>query len=106
IDALNSDRYLRLLERLDELVGVPMDVTRGRLSRMARKAIERADLALDGAEGHDEGLHEARKRYKAARYAVEVLRPLHGEPARKLASRLTDLQDVLGIHQDTIVTSE
>jgi CHAD domain-containing protein len=108
IDALNSSRYLRLLERLDELVAVPFgtDLTHGRLRRMARKAIERADMALDEAEDRDEGLHEARKRYKAARYAVEVLRPLYSEPARRLASRLTDLQDALGTHQDTIVTSE
>jgi CHAD domain-containing protein len=82
------------------------DVTRGRLRTLARKAIARADRALDEAGDRDEGLHEARKRYKAARYAVEVLRPLYGDQARTLASRLTDLQDVLGTHQDTIVTAD
>lgn len=50
-------------------------------------------------------LHEARKAYRRARYAVEVLRPVAGGPARKLARRLSRLQDVLGEHHDAVTAS-
>jgi CHAD domain-containing protein len=56
--------------------------------------------------GEDEPLHEARKRYKQARYAVEVFVPSVGKPAKKLSDRLTDVQDVLGAHQDSVVARE
>jgi CHAD domain-containing protein len=51
-------------------------------------------------------LHEARKRYKRARYAAETARPLAGKPARRLVKALTRLQDVLGAHQDAIVAGD
>jgi CHAD domain-containing protein len=54
----------------------------------------------------EEQLHEARKAYKRARYAVEVFVPLEGAPARRLAKRLTTLQDVLGDHQDATITRD
>jgi CHAD domain-containing protein len=48
----------------------------------------------------DPALHEARKSYKRARYAVELL----GTPQSvRLARRLTGLQDLLGHYQDTVV---
>ena len=49
-------------------------------------------------------MHEARRAYKRARYAVEALIPRAGRPARRLAKRLSALQDVLGAHQDAVVT--
>jgi CHAD domain-containing protein len=51
-------------------------------------------------------LHQARKAYKRARYAAEALTPVAGKPARRLARRLADLQDGLGIHQDSVVTGQ
>jgi CHAD domain-containing protein len=74
--------------------------------------MEAADRADDrprgGLGGGDRNarLHHARKGYKRARYAVEAVAPLAGKPARRLAKRLTALQDVLGTHQDSIVTGE
>jgi CHAD domain-containing protein len=53
----------------------------------------------------DERLHEARKAYKRARYAVEVLVPVAGPPASRLRKRLKYLQDVLGAHQDAVITT-
>jgi len=38
--------------------------------------------------------------------AVEVFAPNGGKPAKQLVSRLTDLQDVLGHHQDSTVARE
>ncbi|GAA0726341.1 CYTH and CHAD domain-containing protein [Dactylosporangium roseum] len=96
-------------------------IGRSRLRRLARKALRRADRRLAAAlrtpepprEGappragqptRDERLHEARKAYKRARYAAELIEPFAGKPAGRLADRLTDLQDVLGAHQDSLVT--
>ena len=76
--------------------------------KRARKVLRKADRLLDEATlgNHDEPLHEARKAYKKARYAVEVFVPSVGKPAKKLTKRLTDLQDVLGAHQDSVVARE
>ncbi|MCI0686471.1 MAG: CHAD domain-containing protein, partial [Sporichthyaceae bacterium] len=41
-----------------------------------------------------------------ARYAVEVLAPVSGKPARRLVDDLKRIQDVLGTHQDTVVARE
>ncbi|HEU4346719.1 MAG TPA: CHAD domain-containing protein, partial [Actinoplanes sp.] len=104
---LDDTRYLRLLDAIDELVEPDSRGEPDPLKR-ARKAIETADRLLDEAtlEGRDEPLHEARKAYKRARYAVEVFIPSVGKPAKRLADRLTDLQDVLGAHQDSVVARE
>jgi CHAD domain-containing protein len=48
----------------------------------------------------DNQLHAARRAYKRARYAVEVIQPLWGRRARRLVRRIKELQDVLGEHQD------
>jgi CHAD domain-containing protein len=63
-----------------------------------------ANATAAGTE-RDERLHEARKAYKRARYAAELATPIGGSPAAALADRITDLQDVLGAHQDAIVTA-
>src|SRR5262249_17235091 len=111
------------LDALVERVSAPSPLDRGRLHQRARKALRRADArlaaamrtpeppsqgvpALPGQPTRDERLHEARKAYKRARYAVELVGPTAGSPAGRLAGRLTDLQDVLGAHQDAIVTGE
>jgi CHAD domain-containing protein len=104
---LNGDRYLALLDAIDELVADPDSVENNPLRR-ARKALRRADRLLDQAvaDGADAELHEARKAYKQARYAVEVFEETGGQQAEKLIKALTDLQDVLGAHQDSVVARE
>jgi CHAD domain-containing protein len=104
---LNGGRYLGLLDRVDELVDDPDRAEKDPLSR-ARKALDKADGLLDEAitGGMDAELHEARKAYKRARYAVEVFVPSVGNSAKKLTKALTDLQDVLGAHQDSVVARE
>jgi CHAD domain-containing protein len=104
---LDGERYLRLLDDIDDLVGDPDSTEKDPLSR-ARKALRNADDLLDEAiaDGVDAELHEARKSYKRARYAVEVFVPSVGKPAKGLTSALTDLQDVLGAHQDSVVARE
>jgi CHAD domain-containing protein len=106
IAALDSPRYAMLLDALNDLVTTAP--TGGKLRRLARRAIRRADRRLDIAvdtEGDDRNvrLHDARKAYKRARYAAEAV---GGKPGRRLAKRFSELQDVLGTHQDAIVTGE
>jgi CHAD domain-containing protein len=105
---LNGDRYLRLLDAIDQVVATSAGRGTGGGVKRVRKALEKADRLLDDARaaGRDEPLHEARKAYKRARYAVEVFAPPAGKPAARLTDALTDLQDVLGAHQDSVVARE
>jgi len=106
-EALDSDRYLALLDGMDALTDDPEPADAGALRR-ARKALRKADRLLDEAtaDGVDGELHEARKAYKRARYAVEIFAPSAGKPGRRLVKSLTELQDVLGAHQDSVVARE
>jgi CHAD domain-containing protein len=116
IEALDGDRYRLILDDLDHLAagrmraeGVP--ATRRRLFKRTRRALRRADrrlAAADEAQPPDRNalLHGSRRAYKRARYAVETVRPLAGKPAKRLVKGLTTLQDVLGVHQDAIVTGQ
>lgn len=114
--ALASDRYAELLARLDALVEGPTarTVDARWVARRVRRAVTRADDRLNralagdhqGDAERDAALHDARKAYKAARYAVEVREPAVGRRAATLVDRLKELQDVLGAHQDSVVTRE
>ncbi|MFC4148304.1 CYTH and CHAD domain-containing protein [Micromonospora mangrovi] len=107
-EALDSDRWIDLLRRLDALVEEPPARPVGPrwIDRRIRRALTGADDRLDRADGDDDALHEARKAYKSARYAVEVRRPDAGRPAATLVRRLKQLQDRLGGHQDSAVARE
>ena len=111
--ALGSDRYTDLLVRLDELLEgstvrtVDARWVARRVRRTVRRADDRLNRALDADRPEkDAALHEARKAYKAARYAVEVREPAAGKRATTLLDRLKDLQDRLGAHQDSVVTRQ
>jgi len=105
VAALDSDRYLALLDAMDALVDEPEPDDPGALRR-ARKALRKADRLLDEATDADAELHEARKAYKQARYAVEIFAPSAGKPGKRLVKALTELQEVLGAHQDSVVARE
>jgi CHAD domain-containing protein len=114
--ALTGRRYRALLDVVDRTADQPAaDLTKNRLFRRARACLAKADQRLDHAvalgdgrspagEG-DRALHAARKAYKRARYAIDVLVPLAGPPAQRLAGHLGDLQDALGAHQDAVVAA-
>ncbi|AEV81855.1 hypothetical protein ACWT_0841 [Actinoplanes sp. SE50] len=105
--ALDSDRYLDLLDRIDALADHP-PARAGNPAKQVRKVLGRADDRLDTAlaDGVDEELHEARKKYKQARYAVELIAADSGRPAKRLVKTLTALQDGLGAHQDSSIARE
>jgi CHAD domain-containing protein len=107
VAALDSDRYLSLLDAVDALVDEPEPDDAG-APRRVRKVLGRADRLLDEAVagGVDVELHEARKAYKQARYAVEIYAPGAGKPGKRLVKGLTELQEVLGAHQDSVVARE
>jgi CHAD domain-containing protein len=109
VAALDSDRYLALrrdLARLAEVV--PVGVPDAALLRLVRRALWRADERLDHAvatpesdPGRDRALHDARKAYKRARYAVELVADVTGVGTKRLVA----VQDVLGAHQDAVVAA-
>ena len=118
-EVLTSERYARLVDRLRRLVADPpwtdkaSKRVRGAYLRRTRRELDRVHLrmeaALDPVHTPDEraaALHEARKATKRARYAVEPLRPIYGNPAETLTKRLKKLQSALGQHQDTVVTRD
>ena len=105
--ALDSGRYRRLRARLDRLVEGGQRPKRRWVDRRIHRDLRRADAMLDAAlarpvddPDRDRTLHDARKAYKRGRYAVEV----RGRKRRRLVKRLKALQDVLGTHQDAVIT--
>jgi len=117
VQALDGQRYVDLLRALDSLVDVPgtaeahgtaRDVLPRlvrRRDRRLRKALHAADKATD-AQARDLQLHEARKQAKATRYAAEAVQPPFTGAAQRYAATVTTLQEVLGEHQDSVVTRE
>jgi CHAD domain-containing protein len=113
LGGLRSDRYLQLLDRLVDaaqrprvvmLVGTDHEETLRDLVRAPWKHLRNAvDDLPDPAP--DPALHQVRIRAKRARYAAEVVGPAFGKDARKFAKAITDLQDVLGEHQDSVVAA-
>jgi len=118
LEALDSERYVTLLDELERLVNdppltaaagqpagdeLPKAVTR--TYRRVRRRMRRARQAAPGAD-LDVALHEARKAAKRARYAAEVLRPVAGKKARRFGAQMKDLQSVLGEHQDAVITRQ
>ncbi len=113
LDAFGSDRYAGLLRALEDVIRYPgPNASDQQLRRRARSAVRRADRLLEEAtlrprtDDGDIAFHEARKAYKRARYAIEVIEPIVGRPAHQFAKRIGDLQDVLGAHQDSVVAAE
>ncbi|MGW6389794.1 CYTH and CHAD domain-containing protein [Streptomyces sp. NPDC055103] len=116
--ALDSARYLALLDTLDELLADPP--LRKAAARDAHKVLARAvlkdhdrltsrvdrALALDPGHDRDLALHAARKAAKRARYAADAARPALGKPARKFAKRVKSVQSLLGEHQDSVVARD
>ncbi|MFJ5829859.1 CHAD domain-containing protein [Streptomyces sp. NPDC093089] len=113
--ALDSDRYLALLDTAEALLAAPplrkaaRRDARAVLARAVRKEHRRLggriDRALALTPGHerDLALHEARKAAKRARYAADAARPTLGKPAKRLAKRVKAVQSLLGEHQDAVV---
>ncbi len=114
-EALNSQRYYRLLDRLETFLGAPplTEGARGRARKIA-PALLQADLdrlrkrhraygKATSSHQRNLALHEVRKAAKRLRYASESARPVFGARAMRLAVRAEAIQELLGEHQDTVV---
>jgi CHAD domain-containing protein len=70
-----------------------------------RGIVEDAQSRPAGAE-RDELFHDARKAAKQARYAGETVAPVFGKDATAYAQAMENVQEVLGEHQDSVLTRE
>ena len=116
-EALDSERFRKLIGlmhhwRADPPFTPAADVSAAAINPMIKKARKKASKRLTGAvavrragEPSDELFHSARKASKRYRYAVEAAQPVWGSKADKIVSERKDLQDLLGIHQDRIVSA-
>jgi CHAD domain-containing protein len=114
-DALHSDRYRGLLASLEQagleppLTEAAAEPCRRALPPAARGAwrrLKKEGRSLRQADP-DQEFHNLRKEAKRARYTAELIAPLIGGRATKRSVRfirlVTEVQDVLGEHQDAVV---
>ncbi|CAO5149712.1 CHAD domain-containing protein [Frankia sp. AiPs1] len=88
------------------LAGAPACRVLPKLVRRADRRLTRRVRAARSAApgpGRDVAYHRARKAAKRLRYASEVMVPLAGKAAQRLASRARRVQEQLGAHQDSVV---
>jgi CHAD domain-containing protein len=109
VAALDSDRYLALLDELHVAVEHPpvraADVRLDRVAGRAFRKLEREVAGL-GENPSDRALHRARIRAKRARYAAELAEPVARKRAERFVRAAKRFQDVVGEHQDAIVAEE
>ena len=111
VAALDSRRYLAMLDRLVEAANAPHTLAEaeapaaevvpplaGTAFHKLRKAVKRLPKRPS-----DEELHALRIKAKRSRYAADVAVPVVGDPARAFTKALAGLQDVLGDHHDCSV---
>ncbi|MFF3270491.1 CHAD domain-containing protein [Streptomyces chrestomyceticus] len=115
LTVLDGARHLTLLESLHALLADPplrpaADRPPGRaMAKAVLKDYRRLDgriataLAAPPGPERDEALHAARKAAKRVRYAAEAATPVLGRPAKKFATRMKRVQQLLGDHQDSVL---
>lgn len=131
-ETLDSDRYRQLLSMVDRwhrdppmtaAAQTPAAKVSGFVKRADKKLRRRLAqaVAAEGAVAHgtapsgaagptdvaaaDELLHRARKAGKRHRYAAELAQPVLGARADRIIAARKDFQEVLGDHQDSVVTA-
>jgi CHAD domain-containing protein len=106
LEALDTDRYLRLLSALDAAATAPRvrtaDIGAAELARSEFRRLRKFRRRL-GSDLSDGELHELRIRGKRARYAAELAASARGGAAKRFIVRAEEFQDVVGEHQDAIV---
>jgi CHAD domain-containing protein len=117
LEALSSQRYRKFIGMAHHWRGDPpftaaaegsadsIDAAIKKARKKADKRLTKAVAALGADEASDDLFHGARKASKRHRYAVEAAVPVWGSKADKIISRRKDLQDLLGNHQDSIVSA-
>jgi CHAD domain-containing protein len=112
LDALGSERYTALVDRLAKAVSRPVPARERKrevsLVSLVRKEFDRLSgaVARAGDMPADEVLHELRISGKRLRYTAELAEPALGAPVHELLSKTVAMQDVLGEHQDACVAQQ
>jgi CHAD domain-containing protein len=111
--ALQSQRFCDLARRLTTLdhfvadaassVAVTEDAPQ-RLQAAWRKLRKVARKLRDSSPST--AFHQSRIRAKRLRYTTEFFERVYGKPARRLIKRTISLQDLLGDHQDGVVSTQ
>ena len=109
LEVLRSPRYLMLLNQLDHAAYFPesvfTDVTLQEISAKQFKKLCRCVAKWD-KNCSNEDLHRIRIRAKRARYAAELAEHSRGKPASQFIRQIKKFQDLLGSHQDSVVTEQ
>ena len=106
VEALDSPRYLALLDRLDAISeSLPVTPARDSPEHMLRRATRRAQRKARKLRpaSSDEQLHRLRIAAKRVRYTAELAESSGNRAAAKLRKRAVALQTILGEHQDAAV---
>jgi CHAD domain-containing protein len=108
--ALEGEGYPLLLGALERATQVPDDgipVTWAGPDRTAAALSETLRLKpSDWASAPEASLHDLRKAVKKIRYALEAFAPAYGRPVAKAIDRCRELQESLGVIQDSSAFSE
>jgi len=109
LEALDTDRYLRLLSALDAAATAPRvrksDIAVEELARKEFRRLRKFRRRL-GTDPSDADLHKLRIGGKRARYAAELAGSARGGAATGFIARAEEFQDVVGEHQDAIVAEK
>jgi len=114
-DTLRSDRYIALIDRLVDAAWDPLTTRRSEdeAGEVLREAVDaswqrlaRKAALLDRSSADDHLWHEARIAAKQVRYAAEAVWPFFGKPAKRMAARAEQIQELLGEHQDAVVAAQ
>ena len=118
LEALESERYFSLLDRLADLAASPPwsekaaksadSVLRSRVRHDYARLVGRVAHADEAEElgEREHRLHEARKAAKRVRYAAETVARVYGKPAKRFVHAMKQVQSRLGDHHDAFVTQE
>jgi CHAD domain-containing protein len=108
LDELDSDRYQRMLERLSQPAVAVNGTPKRTLEKLAGRELNRlvARVKRLGKRPSDDALHSLRIRVKRLRYAGELAGATSSKPARRIIDAATQMQDLLGAHQDAVAAAE
>jgi len=109
LEALRSPRFLMVLNQLEHAAyfpeTIPTGVTLHEISANQFKKLRRCVGKWD-KNCSNEDLHRIRIRAKRARYAAELAEHSVGKPASQFIRQVKKFQDLLGSHQDAVMTEQ
>ena len=116
LEFMTSTRYYGLLDALDALVDdwdpAGGAVPANRLGKVfdrdwkrLRGAVLLAD-AIEETDEHQDALHDVRKSAKRLRYGMDSAYGVMGKDAKRVAKSATQITELLGEHNDSVITAE